>query len=244
MEKPPAEMSPKTLARIGGALYLAIIVIGAFGEIFVHQRIVVAGNAALTAAHIQSMESLWRFSIAAELVLLICAVALLAIFYILLKPVSRRLALLAVLFNLVAIAVEATITMRFVEALFPLGNSSYLAAFSPAQRQALVGLSLESHAYGYGVSLVFFGCFCITIGYLIFRSGYFPKVLGVLMQIAGLCYLVNSFALILSPALSDRLFPAILAPSFIGELSLCLWLLVMGVNMDKLKEKQAVAAAL
>src|SRR5438034_8028019 len=172
-------------------------------------------------------------SISLPLFLLICAVALLLILFVLLKPVSKDLALLAVFFNLVAIIIEAAITMRLLEALFPLGNVGYLKAFTPEQLYAMASLSLKSHGYGFGVSLIFFGCFCLIVGYLIFKSGYLPKTIGVLMQIAGVCYLTNSFALILSPAVANRLFPAILVPAFIGEASLCLWLLVKGVKVEK-----------
>jgi Domain of unknown function (DUF4386) len=231
------ETSPRLYARIGGLLYLIIIVIGLFGEAFVRDRLIVSGDAAATAANIIAHESLWRFHIAAELFLLICAVDLLLIFLVLLRPVSRDLALLAVFFNLVAICIEAATTMYLLEALFPLGNAAYLKAFVPEQLYALASLSLKSHGHGFGLSLIFFGCFCLIIGYLIFRSGYLPRTIGVLMQIAGVCYLTNSFALVLSPALADRLFPAILIPAFIGEASLCLWLLVKGVNVEKWQEK-------
>ena len=231
------ETSPQLYARIGGVLYLIIIVIGLFGEAFVRDRLIVSGDATATAANIMSHESLWRFHIAAELFLLICAVALLLILFVLLRPVSRDLALLAVFFNLVSIGIEAATTMRLLEALFPLGNAGYLKAFTPEQLYAMATLSLKSHGYGFGVSLLFFACFCLIVGYLIFRSGYLPKTIGVLMQIAGVCYLTNSFALILSPAVANRLFPAILVPAFIGEASLCLWLLVKGVNVEKWKEK-------
>ena len=229
--------SPKLCARIGGALYLIIIVIGLFGEAFVRDRLIVSGDAAATAANIMSHESLWRFHIAAELFLLICAVALLLILYALLRPVSRDLALLAVFINLVSIGIEAATAMYLLQALFPLGNAGYLKAFTREQLYAMASLSLKSHSYGFGVSLIFFGCFCLVIGYLIFRSGYLPKTIGVLMQIAGLSYLTNSFALILSPAFANRLFPAILLPAFVGESSLCLWLLVKGVNLPKWEAK-------
>jgi Domain of unknown function (DUF4386) len=230
------QTSPQLYARIGGALYLIIIVLGLFGEAFVRDRLIVAGDAAVTAANLQSLESLWRFHIAAELFLLICAVLLLMILFVLLRPVNRDLALLALLFNLVAIGVEAATTMHLIEALFPLGNAAYLKVFSLEQRYAMASLSLKSHGYGFGVSLTFFGCFCVVIGYLIFASGYLPRAVGILMQIAGVCYLTNSFVLILSPNLANRLFPAILLPAFVGELSLCLWLLVKGVNVAKWKE--------
>ncbi len=232
-----AETSPRLYARIAGVLYLLIIVVGLFGEVFVRDRLIVSGDAAATAANIRLMESLWRFHIAAELFLLICAVALLLILFVLLRPVSRDLALLAVFFNLVSIGVEAATTMYLIVALFPLGNAGYLKAFAPEQLYAMASLSLRSHSYGFGVSLIFFGCFCLVVGYLIFRSGFFPKAIGVLMQITGVCYLMNSFTLILAPSFANRVFLAIMVPAFVGEASLCLWLLVKGVNVEKWKER-------
>lgn len=228
---------PQLYARIGGALYLVIIAVGLFGEMFVRSRLVVASDPAATAANIRSMESLWRFHIAAELLLLICAVVLLLIFFELLKPVSSDLAWLAVLFNLVSISLEAAYVLHLLGAVFPLGNASYLRAFSPDQLYAMTYLSLKSHSSGFAVSLVFFGCFCLVVGYLIFKSTYLPKAIGILMQVAGLCYLTNSFALILAPPVANRLFPAILFPAFVGEMSVCLWLLLKGVNLQKWTER-------
>ena len=235
------EGSPQLYARIGGALYLIIIAIGLFGEAFVRDKLIVSGDAAATAKNIMAAESLWRFHIAAELLLLICAVVLLMILFVLLKPVSRELVLLATFFNLVSIGLEAATAMYLVVALFPLGNAAYLKAFSSEQLYAMASLALKSHGYGFGVSLLFFGCFCVVIGRVIFRSGFLPRVVGALMQIAGLCYLTDSFALILSPALANRLFPAILLPAFVGEASLCLWLLVKGVNVQRWMEQASAA---
>jgi hypothetical protein len=237
MDEHPVEASPQVLARIGGVLYLIIIVLGTFNEAYVRGRILVSGDAAATAANIRSMESLWRFGIAAEFFMLLCAIALTLIFYVLLRPVSRDLALLAVFFNLVSIAVEASVQLYLLGALFPLGSADYLKAFKPEQLYALASLSVRSHGYGFGVALIFFGCVCLLLGYLIFKSGYLPKAVGVLMQIAGLSYLTDSFTLILAPSLANRLFPAILVPAFIGEASLCLWLLVKGVNAEKWKAR-------
>jgi len=230
------ETSPQLYARIGGVLYLIIIVIGLFGEAFVRERLIVSGDAVATAAKLRSMESLWRFHIAAELVLLICAVVLLLILFVLLRPVSRDLALLGAFFSLVSISIEAMTAMYLIVGLFPLRDAGYLKVFSPEQLSAMAYLSVKSHGYGFGVSLIFFGCFCLVIGYLIFKSGYFPKAIGVLMQIAGICYLTNSFALIAAPGVADLLFPAILLPAFVGEASLCLWLIVKGVNAQKWQE--------
>jgi len=223
-------MNPRTLARIGGLLYLTIIGIGLWGEMFVRDKLVVSGDAMATAANIRAHETLWRVHIAAELFLLVCAIVLLQILFILLRPVNADLAWLAVFFNLVSISIEAVMAISLIETLFPL--TGRLEAFTPAQLSAMSSLSLKSHSYGFGVSLLFFAAFCVVVGYLIFKSRYMPKTVGVLMQIAGVCYLVNSFALIVSPALANQLFPAILLPSFIGELSLALYLLIAGVNLD------------
>ncbi|HYN63437.1 MAG TPA: DUF4386 domain-containing protein [Candidatus Limnocylindrales bacterium] len=237
MEKSQVGASPRVLSRIGGALYLIIIVLGLFGEAVVRARTIVPGDAAATAANLRSLESLWRFGIAAEFVLLICAVALTLILFVLLRPVSRDLALLAVFFNLVTVAVEAVAALNLVAALFPLGSAGYLSAFQPEQLYAMASMSVRSHGHGFGVALIFFGCECLVLGYLIFRSGYLPRAIGVLMQLAGLCYIVNSFSLLLAPALAGRLFPLILIPAFVGEASLCLWLLVRGVNVEKWRLK-------
>ena len=226
------ETSPQTLARIGGALYLIIIVAGVFAEIFVRDKLIVSGDPTATANNIMASELLFRISIALEQIWLVCAVVLMVILYILLRPVSKNLALLATFLNLVSIAVEGITTLSLFAVLFFYGNAGYLKAFEPNQLHTLAYLFLKLYDYGFGISLVFFGCFCLIIGYLIYKSGYFPKILGVLMAIAGLAYLTNSFVLFLAPAFANRIFPILLL-AFIGELSLCLWLLVKGVNVPK-----------
>jgi hypothetical protein len=236
------ETSPQVYARIGGVLYLIIIGLGIFGEAFVRGRIVVSGDAAATAANITAMESLWRFGIASEFLALICTITLAMIYFVLLRPVSKELNLLATFFRLVSIVVQAVAVMNLVTALFPLVNAASLKAFTPEQLYALASLATKSHSYGFSVSLLFLGCTFLIHGYLIFKSGYLPRVLGILIQIAGLCYLTNSFALILYPAIASQVFLAILIPVFVAELSLCLWLLVKGVNIQKWNERVGMGA--
>jgi hypothetical protein len=219
-------------ARIGGVLYLIIIVAGIYGEMFVRSKLIVSGDAVATANNIISSQLLWRSGIAADLIMHICDIPLMLIFYLLLKPVNKNLALMALLFNLVQTAVLVANKLNLVIALFPLGNADYLKSFDPQQLYTLTYLSIRSHAYGFGLGLIFFGFTCLIAGYLIFKSGYLPKAIGVLMQIAGACYLMNSFALIVAPSVADKLFPAILLPPFIAELSLCLWLIFKGVNLS------------
>ena len=237
MANHPVETSPQVYARTGGVLYLIIIVLGLFGEAFVRDKLIVSGDATATANNIMASQLLWRIGVAGNLVHLVCAVALTLIFYVLLRPVNKNLALLAAFFNLVSIAVEVLIKLDLFAVLFLLGGADYLKVFEPRQLHALAYLALKSHGYGFGISLVFFGFECLVLGYLIFKSGYFPRILGILMQIAGLCYLTNSFALFLAPTFADMIFPAILVPAFIGESSLCLWLIVKGVNVPKWKER-------
>jgi len=234
------ETSPQVYARIGGVLYLIIIVIGFCSEFFVRDKLVVPGDVTATANNIVASESLWRISIAGELILLVCAVALTLILYVVLRPVNRNLALLAVFFSLVEFPIEAASKLCLFSALFLSGSAEYLKAFEPHQLHALVNISLKLHDYGFGIDLVFFGFACLVYGYLLFRSGYFPRTLGVLMAIAGLSYLTNSFTLILAPAYAGTIF-LILVLALIGELSLCLWLMVKGVNVQRWKGQASAA---
>lgn len=227
------EASPQIYARIGGMLYLYIIVAGGFAEGFVRSRLIVPGDAIATANNIMAHESLWRIAFAGELILYVCAVSLVLVLYVLLSPVNRNIALLAAFLNLVSIAVEAVNALLHYTPLALLSGDSYLKPFETSQLQAFAFLALELHEYGFGISLTLFGFVLLILGYLIFKSEYFPKALGVLVLIASASYLTNSFALFLFPALEAAIFPTILLPALVGELSLCLWLLVRGVDLQR-----------
>jgi hypothetical protein len=122
-----------------------------------------------------------------------------------------------------------------------LGGGRYLSAIPVEQLQAQAYLSLKLFELGFAICLVFFGVFCLLLGYLIFRSGFLPRIIGVLLAFQGLCYLVNSFTDFLAPRYAAVVF-SVLAVSAIGEISLCLWLLVMGVNVAKWNEKTRLLA--
>lgn len=214
-------------ARLAGALYLAVIVLGIVGEAAIRSRLVVWGDAAATAQRILESEFLWRLGVAGQLVLLVCAVAMTFIWYVLLRPVNRHLTLLAMFFGVVSLAVESVGALYLHATLTPL-TSTALSVLEVQQRHAMAYLAIVSHAQAFGVALIFFGVQLLIIGYLVRNSGFFPKLTGTMLQIAGLCYLINSFCLVLFP--SVPLFPAILVPSFIGESACCLWLLFKGVN--------------
>jgi len=225
--------SPALLARLAGALYLVIIVIGTFGQVVVRDRLIVPGNADATAANVLAHETLWRLSVSGELGYLALAVVVNVLMYMLFRPVSRNLAVLGLSFNLVSVSVEVVARFTLLAPLVFLGKAPYLQAFEPQQLHALAYAFIRLHAYGFGLSLIFFGCVCLVWGYLIRRSGLFPVVIGWLMQIAGVCYLVNSFALLTAPAIAAVLFPAILLPPLIAEASFCLWLLLQGVDRQR-----------
>ena len=237
MTNQTVKISPQVYARMAGVLYLINIACGIFGELFVRGHLVVAGNAVATAHNIMASEFLFRCGIVGDLIMHITDVPMAVIFYVLLRPVSRDLSLLAALFGMLQTAVLVANKLNLVTVLLLLGGSNYLKAFDQNQLQALAQLSLALHEHGFGVGLVFFGVSCLVTGYLLFRSEYFPKTLGVLQAIAGLCYLANSFAQLFSPALAEKMFPIILIPAFVGELGTCLWLIMKGVNVLKWDER-------
>ncbi len=228
--------SPQTYARIAGWLYLFIIVAAMFAEIFVRGKLIDYADATATAHNILINESLFRLAGAVDLLVFICDLALALIFYVLLRPVNKNLALLAAFFRLVYAAIVGVNTVYHFAALLLLGGAPYLTVFKVDQLHALALLSLKTHALGYNVALVFFGFHCLVLGYLIFKSEYLPKILGILLVIAGPCYIVNSFAHFVAPV--SNLYPAILVPCFIAELSLTVWLIVKGVNLPKWESAQ------
>ncbi|MBI5301521.1 MAG: DUF4386 domain-containing protein [Chloroflexi bacterium] len=233
--------SPQVYARIAGILYLLIIVVGALDQIFIRGRLIVSGDAMSTAKNIIAAESLWRIGIAGDIILHVFDIPIMLVMYILLKPVNKNLALLAVLFNLIQTAVLVVNKLNLLMPLFLLGNADYLKAIEPSQLYALSYLFVRVHDFGFGIGLIFFGFACLIYGYLLFSSGYFPRAVGVLIVIAGLSYLTNSFTLILAPKYSGAILP-VLALALIGELSLSLWLIVRGVNLPKW-EKRALESA-
>jgi len=237
------EINPQLYARVGGVLYGIMIVLGILEEAFIRGRITVGGDAVATFANLQKMEMLWRTGIALELLLLILSVGLALVLYILTKPVHQEMALLALLFNAIAIAVEGAYSMQLVEALFPLGTGAYLSAFTPGQLQAMTALAMKAHVFGFGIVLLLFGPYFFATGYLIFKSGYLPKPIGVLYQLAGLAYVVNGFALVLAPQFAGRMFMIMAGPAFIGETSFALWLLIKGVRIEKWHSLTSARAA-
>ena len=229
---------PQPWARAGSLAYLIIIVLGFTGEMLVRGKLIVSGNPAATTQNIGAHRLLWRLGIAGDITMHICDAIVSVVYYILLKRINKNIALIALFLGLVQTAVLVANKMNLVMPLLLLGDGTYLKTLGQQQLETLSYLSIRAHGFGFGIGLVFSGCACLLDGWLIIKSGYFPRVLGVLIQLAGICYLLNSFALIISPSLAGSLFPAIILPPFIGELSVALWLLFKGVNLVKWNEHE------
>lgn len=227
-----AGVSPQVYARAGGLLYLVVFIMAAV-SMGLQSKLIVPGDAAATAAHIMASQSQWRLSVGAELIMFGCDIPLAVILFVLLRPVNENLALLSALLRFAEAVIGSAIVLLHYAPVMLLAGAAYLNAMEPHQLQASALLSIKLYDYGFGIALIPFGLHCIVLGYLIFRSTYLPKTLGVLMALAGACYVINSFALFVAPGIADATYVAMLIAGFPAELGLCLWLIVMGVNVPK-----------
>jgi hypothetical protein len=235
------ETSPQVYARIGGLIYLIVIIGGIFAELVVRDQLVVHGNPVATAHNIVTHELLYRAGFAVEIFYCACNIPLILIFYNLFKVVNRNLTLMVVFFSIVGTAVEAVSLLAHYAPLIFLGKGHQLSAFTPEQLQGWAYLSLRIFEYGFCIALVFFGFYCLVMGYLIFCSTFLPRIIGALLAIQGLCYIINSFANFLSPAFAALFFPVLMV-SGLGEISFCLWLLVKGVNVTKWNKQAGIVS--
>jgi hypothetical protein len=221
-------------ARFAGVLLLISFVAGGFGEFYVPSKLIVSADAAATANNLAASDLLFRLGFASYLVEGLCDVALTLVLYVLLRPVHRNLALLAVFFRLMGTATFAVSELFYFAASLILGGDHYLTTFSHDQIDALALLSLNIYGYGGEIFTVFYGTASILLGYLIFRSGYLPRVLGGLLALGGLGFVIMNFALILAPAFASFV---LLLPEVLASLLLALWLLVRGVDVPRWKGK-------
>ncbi len=230
------ETSPRFEARITGALYLLTMLTGIFAQGFVSRSLVVDGDAAATATNILMHKSLFQLGFAVYLIEMACQIAMTALFYDLLKPAGRSVSLLAAFLGFAGCVIKTFSRLFFIAPLFILGGAHYLSVFSAEQLQALALLFLKVNDHGAAIALVFFGFYALLTGYLIVRSTFLPRILGVLSIFGGLGWM--SF---LYQPLGYRLFPYIAALGVLGAALLILWLLVFGVNEQRWKEQASVA---
>ncbi len=223
-------ISNKNLARIAGLLYLIVIATGLFSEVFVRQALRVSGDALATAQNIQSHEMLFRWGLVADLVNFVVGLPSVLIIYFLFKRVNKFLLQLALIFVVIQTAVITVNLLNQVSPLLILGNEAYLQTLPPNQLATVSLLFLNIQAQGYAIGLVFFGVYCLLVGFVIFKSQMVPKILGILYIITGMAYLINSFTMLLSKGFVNPVFNYVAIPIIIGELSFSLWLLIKGVN--------------
>ena len=229
---------PQSAARLAGFLYLIVIVGGIVAELVVRQRLVVARDASATAANILAHEQLFRWGFAADLIAGLCVVPMILLLYEIFKVVNKHLALLAVFFSLVGTAVQSTALLGHFAPLVLLKRGQELGV-SPELLQAQTYMALQLQGIGYAIALAFFGGTILTRGYLVFRSGFFPRIIGVFLAIEGTCYLANSFVDFVAPGVAPTVF-AILMVSGLAEVIFCLWLLFKGVNAAKWRERREI----
>lgn len=222
-------MNVQRYARMAGVLFLLSLVAGGFGEAYVPSKLIVSTDAAATAANLRNFDFLYRMGFAAFLVESLCDTALALILYALLKPVNKQLSLLAAFFGLMATATFAFAELFYFAPQLILGRS-YLNTFSPDQINSLALMSLKLYGYGGMIFTAYYGMAWIIRSYLMFRSDYLPKFLGVLMAIGGIGFVLRNFLLVLAPTYASDLLLMLMFP---GGLIMTVWLLVKGVDVTK-----------
>jgi hypothetical protein len=226
------------IARLAGVGYLVIFVSGIFANFFVLESLVVPGDATATAANIIDYDFQFRIGLLSFFIMVIFDLLLVWALYLLFVPVNRDLSLLSAWLRLVNVAIFGVALYHLFVVLQLVSGAEYLNVFEPARLHAEIMLSIEAFNATWLVGLVFFGLHLIVLGYLIFKSGFIPRFIGVLLVIAAVGYLVDSFANFLLPNYDDyaMVFLAMVAiPGIVGELSLTLWLLIKGVSGSSAK---------
>lgn len=233
-----ADMSPRFSARMTGLFYLLTMVAGIFAQGVVSNRLIISGDASSTAMNILSHRTLFQWGFTVYLIEMVCQVVFTALFYELLKPVSRNISLVAAFIGLAGCSIKTVSRIFYIAPLFVLGGARYLTVFDQRQLHALVFLLLRINDQGAGIALAFFGFYALITGWLIFRSIFLPRVLGIWSMLAGLAWLT-----FLSPTLGYRLFLYIAPLAFLGAIALILWLLAVGVNEQRWIEQATAVRA-
>lgn len=231
-------ISPLAYARVAGLLYLLLLPLGVFGILYVPSIVIVPGDVAATAGNIMASESLFRLSIVTALLVQVVNILVVLLLYQLLKPVEKKIASLMVIFLLVGVPIAMLNELNKFAILLLVSGAPYLKVFTADQLQALIPLFLDLHQHGINIAGIFWGLWLLPMGYLVFKSGFLPRVLGVLLIIGCFGYLIDSAAFFLLPSLHV----SIAQFTFLGEVLLPLWLLIKGVNVERWEERARESA--
>jgi Domain of unknown function (DUF4386) len=226
-----AEGSPRPNARTIGVVYLFYFLTAFLGG-FLAKGLVVPGDAAATASSILAHEALYRSGFAISLIANVIYIAVTVLFYRLFEPVNRNMSLLAAFFSLVGCTVQISGGILQLAPLVFLGDSQWLSAFTVEQMQAATLLCLRWYSQVFTIALVIFAFYDLVLGYLIFRSRFLPRFLGVVMMLAGVGWLTFVW-----PPLSTALSAYVLPLGALAEFLLMLWLLVRGVDIVRWQER-------
>jgi len=239
-----ADISLRKAAKVAGFGYLIVFILGGFTNFIARDNLIVPGDAAITANNILASESLFRMGIAGGVIVLVADAVIAWALYIFLKPVNKSLSLIAAWFRLLFVAIAGINLLNLLIVLLLLSGADYLTVFETGQLQAQVMLFLGAHDYGIIISWVFFGLHIFLLGYLILKSDYIPRILGVLLIVSSLGYFINSFASFLSSnyANNEANLLVVAVPAILAELSLTLWLLIKGVKVQQ-QDNHAPASA-
>jgi uncharacterized protein DUF4386 len=212
-------------ARLMAVLILLSAVFGGLGESYIPSKIIVSSDAAATASHITSSWMFFRLGFATYLVEAVCDVALALLFYAVLRPVAPLLALFTAFLGLIATTLYAVGESFYFAPTLILSGADYLKTFSPDQLNTLTLLSLKMFSTIAGLTLALYGLATLLRGYLMYRSGYFPRTIGALFMIGGLSFIVDAYATVLAPSYASGY---LLLPIGAAGISLMLWLFVKG----------------
>ena len=226
---PREPASIRAYTRRAGILGLITVVAGRFGEAYVPGVVFVAGDPAATAERILANESLFRWGFAAYLVEALCDATLTMVFWVLVRPVHRNLAMLMVVFRIISTCGFGASEVLYFGALLALRGGRMVATLPPAQMEALAYVMLRVAAFGGALFSTFYGVANVVFGWLLYRSRFVPRVFGVAMIVMGVAFAARTFLLILSPPYASGLLLVTAAVAFIPFI---LWLLVKGVNEE------------
>jgi len=229
--------SLKKTARIAGVLILIISPFAIFSMMYVPNNIIVPGDAISTANNIMASEGLFRLGIVSDSVVFLIEIIIVVMLYVLLKPVSKTLSLVAAFARLAMTVIQGINLLNNFTVLLLLSGADYLTVFKPDQLHALVLLFLNVHEYVVLIWGLFFSLHLFFVGYLVYKSGYIPRILGVLLVAASLSYLTQSFGNILLPKYEEIF--ALIGFISIIELAFPLWLVIKGVRDQQLIPTEA-----